>query len=88
MRGILLSPTILLYRTHAPLNPSEQPKGFKMKYLSFSELRQKLGGRGRTTVYRDVDAKRLPKPIKLGGRLYWIEHEVDDALSNAQREAV
>ena len=58
-----------------------------MKYLSFSELRSKLGGRGRTTVYRDIDLGRLPKPIKLGGRLYWIESSVDDALADAAKEA-
>jgi len=53
-----------------------------MKYLSFQELRQKLGGRGRTTVYRDIELGRLPKPIKLGGRLYWVETQVDDALTS------
>ena len=51
-----------------------------MKYLNFNELRSKLGGRGRTTIYRDFEEGRLPKPIKLGGRLYWIESQVDDAL--------
>ena len=56
-----------------------------MKYLNFSELRTKLGGRGRTTVYRDVEVGRLPKPIKLGGRLYWVEDQVDAAM--AEREA-
>ena len=58
-----------------------------MKYLSFTELRAKLGGRGRTTVYRDIEFGRLPKPIKLGGRLYWVEDQVDDAMSNVQLEA-
>ncbi|MGK7650875.1 helix-turn-helix transcriptional regulator [Roseovarius sp. B08] len=58
-----------------------------MKYLSFSELRQKLGGRGRSTVYRDIEAGRLPKPIKLGGRLYWIERQVDEALISHLQEA-
>ena len=53
-----------------------------MKYLSFSELQQKLGGRGRSTIYRDVAAGRLPKPIKFGSRLYWIEAEVDEALAH------
>jgi len=58
-----------------------------MKYLSFPELRDKLGGRGRTTVYRDVKEGRLPEPIKLGGRLYWIESKVDEALAGAHPEA-
>lgn len=57
-----------------------------MKYLSFQELCAKLGGRGRTTVYNDVEQGRLPKPLKLGGRLFWMEVEVDEALSQ-QREA-
>ena len=55
-----------------------------MKYISFSELRKKLGGRGRTTIYRDVELGRLPKPIKLGGRLYWAEIEVEDFMATAR----
>lgn len=58
-----------------------------MKYLSFPELREKLGGRGRSTVYRDIELGRLPKPIKLGGRLYWIESAVDDALIGRSQAA-
>lgn len=52
-----------------------------MRYLNFSDLQTKLGGRGRSTIYRDVDAGRLPKPTKLGGRLYWAETEIDAALA-------
>ena len=55
-----------------------------MQYLTFGEVRRKLGGRSRTSIYRDVSASRLPKPIKLGGRLYWIEDEIENALE-AQR---
>lgn len=51
-----------------------------MKYLTFNELRKKLGGRGRTTIYRDIEAKRLPQPVKLGGLNYFPEHLVDEAL--------
>jgi prophage regulatory protein len=60
---------------------------FKMQYLSFRDLQAKLGGRGRTTILRDVDLGRLPKPVKLGSRLYWIESAVDDAIANAQSDA-
>jgi len=52
-----------------------------MRYLSFPELRSKLGGRGRTTIYRDVELGRLPKPVKIGSRLYWSEADVDAAIS-------
>ncbi len=51
-----------------------------MKYLSFRELQDKLGGRGRTTIYRDVENGRLPKPVKLGSRLYWNEADIDAAI--------
>ncbi len=54
-----------------------------MKYLTFNELREKLGGRGRTTIYRDIENGRLPAPIKLGGLNYFPEHLVDEALMGA-----
>ena len=52
-----------------------------MRYLTFRDLQAKLGGRGRTTIYRDVDKGRLPKPVKLGSRLYWIEADIDAAIA-------
>ena len=51
-----------------------------MKYLTFADLREKLGGRARSTIYLDVEAGRLPAPFKLGGRLYWLDDEVDEWL--------
>jgi predicted DNA-binding transcriptional regulator AlpA len=39
-----------------------------------------LGGRSRSAIYLDLDAGRIPPPIKLGGRLLWIESEVDAHL--------
>jgi predicted DNA-binding transcriptional regulator AlpA len=59
-----------------------------MKYLTFNDLRAKLGGRGRTTIYRDIALGRLPRPIQLGGRNYWPEAEIDAALEKlAERRA-
>jgi len=51
-----------------------------MRYLTMKDLQKLLGDRGRTTIYRDVDLGRLPQPIKLGGRLYWEDSEVDHHL--------
>lgn len=51
-----------------------------MKYLTVKELSFKLGGRSRSTIYRDVKAKRLPAPIKLGGRIYWVESDIDQFM--------
>lgn len=53
-----------------------------MHYLTFKDLQRKLGNRGRTTIYRDVHLGRLPKPVKLGSRLYWLETGVDAAIAS------
>lgn len=54
-----------------------------MKYLTFCQLREKLGNRARSTIYKDVKAGRLPEPMKLGGRLYWVESEIDSFMNEA-----
>lgn len=51
------------------------------KYLNFNELRAKLGNRGRTSIYRDIELGRLPKPMKFGARLYWKEADIDALMS-------
>lgn len=53
------------------------------KYINLNQLSDKLGGRSRTSIYRDCEAGRIPKPIKIGARLYWLESAVDEALSPA-----
>ena len=59
----------------------------KMKrLLNFSELRVMLGNRSRSSVYRDLDAGRLPAPVRIGGRLYWRESDLSkfvEELSDA-----
>ena len=49
-------------------------------YITLNELRRKLGGRSRSAIYLDLAAKRLPQPIKLGGRLYWPVGDVEAHL--------
>jgi len=50
------------------------------QYLTLTELRGKLGGRSRSSIYIDLKEGRLPKPIKLGGRLYWPEDNIEAHL--------
>ena len=52
-----------------------------MRYLTLRGLQDKLDGRGRTTIYRDVAMGRLPKPVKIGARLYWNEDDIDAAIA-------
>jgi len=49
-------------------------------YLTLTELRAKLGHRSRSAIYLDLASGRLPQPLKLGGRLYWPEADVDAHL--------
>ena len=51
-----------------------------MHYLSLKMLSEKLAGRSRAAIYKDLAAGRLPQPIKLGGRPIWIDSEVDEHL--------
>ncbi|UWQ94828.1 AlpA family phage regulatory protein [Rhodobacteraceae bacterium M385] len=53
-----------------------------MTYITLSALSAKLGGRSRSSIYRDVEAGRLPPPIKLGRRIYWSKDAVDRTLTN------
>ena len=47
------------------------------RLITLNELSRRLGGRGRTSIYRDVSMSRLPQPKRIGSRLYWREDEVD-----------
>ena len=49
-------------------------------YPTLTEPRAKLGGRSRSAIYTDLEAGRLPRPVKPGGRLYWPEGDVDSHL--------
>ena len=49
-------------------------------YLTLTELRAKLGHRSRSAIYLDLASGRLPQPLKLGGKLYWPEADVDAHL--------
>lgn len=51
-----------------------------MTYLNLNQLSAKLGGRSRSSLYRDIENERIPEPIRIGSRLYWIESQVDEAL--------
>tara|TARA_B100000780_G_C20832967_1_gene330994 strand:- start:51 stop:251 length:201 start_codon:yes stop_codon:yes gene_type:complete len=57
-------------------------------YLTLNELRAKLGGRSRSAIYLDLAASRLPQPLKLGGRLYWPEDDVEAHLRNMNKKAI
>ena len=48
--------------------------------LSFEALREKLGNRSRSACYEDMASCRLPKPIKIGRRLYWQEEVIDQLI--------
>jgi predicted DNA-binding transcriptional regulator AlpA len=62
-------------------------KGLLMRYISLAELRAKLAGRARTSIYADITAGRLPRPIRLGKRVYWLEDAVDAHLRELAAEA-
>nr|WP_324752784.1 AlpA family phage regulatory protein [Roseovarius sp. Pro17] len=50
------------------------------RYITLAQLSAKLGGRSRSSIYRDLECGRIPNPIRVGVRLYWCEEEVEDFL--------
>lgn len=48
-----------------------------MQLLTLNELRNVLGGRSRSSIYRDVAEGRIPAPVRIGRRLYWRENEIE-----------
>jgi prophage regulatory protein len=55
-----------------------------MTYITLQELQTKLGGRSRSAIYVDLEQGRLPKPMKLGRRLYWRDDQLNDHLEKLQ----
>jgi prophage regulatory protein len=53
-----------------------------MTLISFSQLQELLAGRSRSSIYRDLDAGRLPRPMRFGSRLYWDEQQVIQKLQD------
>lgn len=51
------------------------------RYLDFNALSAKLAGRSRSSIDRDVKEGRLPKPLKMGQRVYWSNAAVDAHLA-------
>ncbi len=51
-----------------------------MRYLTLPQLSEKLGNRSRSSIYRDVELGRLPRPMKFGARVYFDEAEVKATL--------
>lgn len=45
------------------------------------DLGKHLGGRSRSSIANDLAAGRLPKPIKLGRRVYWPSDVIDAHLA-------
>lgn len=52
-----------------------------MRYIGFKTVQEKLDNRSRSSIYRDIEAGRLPPGFKIGARRYWNEHELDDAIT-------
>ena len=51
-------------------------------WLTLNEVRKKLGNRSRSAIYLDMEAGRLPQPLRLVGRLYWDEAALDAHLQD------
>lgn len=53
-----------------------------MTLINFSQLQSLMAGRSRSSIYRDLDAGRLPRPMRFGSRLYWDKTQVLQKLQD------
>jgi predicted DNA-binding transcriptional regulator AlpA len=56
------------------------------RYLTIQSTSEKLDGRSRSSILRDINAGRLPRPIKIGGRLYLCEEAIDAKLAEQSEQ--
>lgn len=56
------------------------------RLLRLSGVRAKFSGRSSSSIWGDVKAGRLPKPIKIGGICFWPEDEIDQVIERALAE--
>lgn len=52
-----------------------------MRYLTLNQTSKKLGNRSRSSILRDIEAGRLPRPVKIGGRLYLEESAIEASIA-------
>lgn len=52
------------------------------KYLKFKALSAKLGGRSRSSIFRDMRDRGFPAPLQLGSSVVWNESSVDAWLES------
>lgn len=57
------------------------------RYLSIAQLTEKLGGRSRSSTYREVEAGRLPRPVRIGHRPYFVEDDVEAFVDGLSADA-
>ncbi|WP_299703530.1 AlpA family transcriptional regulator [uncultured Tateyamaria sp.] len=53
-----------------------------IQLITISELSQKLGGRSKASIYRDIQSGTLPRPVKLSGSVYWDRSEIDTRIKS------
>ncbi|QPI84747.1 AlpA family phage regulatory protein [Rhodobacterales bacterium HKCCA1288] len=57
-----------------------------MTLINFAQLQSLMAGRSRSSIYRDLNAGRLPRPMRFGSRLYWDKAQVLQKLHDFLQE--
>lgn len=56
------------------------------RLLPARAVRERFGGVSSMTLWRWVQAEILPAPVKINGRNYWTEADVDRVAADALRD--
>ena len=56
-----------------------------MKLLTIKEVQEILGGRSRSSIYRDIELNRIPLPYKYGSRTLRRDDDIDQMLNSLSK---
>jgi predicted DNA-binding transcriptional regulator AlpA len=54
--------------------------------IGSAEVRRRLGDVSRVTIWRMVGDGEFPAPIRMRGRIYWLEREVTGWIAERRRQ--
>ena len=67
-------------------DPSKTAQPAGRRLIRIKAVSEKLGGRSVSSIWADIAAGRLPKPVKLGGSSFWDEDEIDELIEKFNAE--
>lgn len=67
-------------------SPSEDNACQSAELLNVEEIAKRLHECSTRTIYRHAQTGVLPRPLKIGGRSYWLESDVAELIAKQEKK--